>query len=31
MRTMSLIYPDLRSKVFGAIQRAPLDGWEKER
>lgn len=31
IRTMSLIYPDLRSKVFGAIQRAPLDGWEKAR
>ena len=27
IRTMSLPYPDLRSKVFGAIQRAPLDGW----
>ena len=31
IRTMSLTYPDLRSKVFGAIQRAPLDGWEKAR
>ena len=29
IRTMSQTYPDLRSKVFGAIQRAPLDGWEK--
>ena len=28
---MSQTYPDLRSKVFGAIQRAPLDGWEKAR
>ena len=26
---MSQTYPDLRSKVFGAIQRAPLDGWER--
>ena len=31
IRTMSQTYPDLRSKVFGAIQRAPLDGWEKVR
>lgn len=31
IRTMSKTYPDLRSKVFGAIQRAPLDGWEKAR
>ena len=31
IRTMSQAYPDLRSKVFGAIQRAPLDGWEKAR
>lgn len=22
-------YPDLKSKVFGAIQRLPLEGWEK--
>ena len=25
------IVENLRSKVFGAIQRAPLDGWEKAR
>lgn len=31
IRTMSQTYPDLRSKVFGAIQRAPLYGWEKAR
>ena len=31
IRTMSQTYPDLRSKVFGAIQRAPLDGWGKAR
>ena len=31
IRTMSQTYPDLRSKVFGAIQRAPLDGCEKAR
>ncbi|MGE4354642.1 MAG: ATP-binding protein [Oscillospiraceae bacterium] len=28
VRTMSQNYPDLRSKVFGAMQRLPLDGWE---
>lgn len=31
IRTMSQTYPDLRSKVFGAIQRTPLEGWEKVR
>lgn len=30
IKTLSADYPDLRSKVFGAMQRAPLDGWEKE-
>ena len=25
--TMSESYPDLKSKVFGAMQRLPLDGW----
>ena len=25
--TLSARYPDLRSKVFGAMQRLPLDGW----
>lgn len=29
--TLSLKYPDLKSKLFGAIQRLPLDGWEKQR
>lgn len=29
IRAMSETYPDLRSKVFGAMQRLPLDGWEK--
>ena len=28
IRTLSAQYPDLRSKVFGAMQRLPLDGWE---
>ena len=27
LREMSQSYPDLRSKVFGAMQRLPLDGW----
>ena len=31
IRTMSQTSPDLSSKGFGAIQRAPLDGWEKAR
>ena len=28
IKTLSADYPDLRSKVFGAMQRLPLDGWE---
>ena len=27
LSTLSRTYPDLRSKVFGAMQRLPLDGW----
>lgn len=27
LREMSQSYPDLRSKVFGTMQRLPLDGW----
>ena len=30
IRTLAADYPDLKSKVFGAMQRAPLEGWEKE-
>lgn len=26
--TLSKTYPDLKSKVFGAIQRLPLEGWQ---
>ena len=26
---MSTEYPDLKSKIFGAMQRMPLPGWEK--
>lgn len=28
VKTLSAAYPDLRSKIFGAMQRLPLDGWE---
>ena len=28
IKTLGMSYPDLRSKVFGAMQRLPLDGWE---
>ena len=27
LTTLSAQYPDIRSKVFGAMQRLPLDGW----
>ena len=27
--TLSLTYPDLRSRIFGAMQRLPLPGWER--
>ena len=26
--TLSRTYPDLRSRIFGAMQRLPLPGWE---
>ena len=29
--TLSRTYPDLKSKVFGAMQRLPLDGWGIEK
>ena len=28
LKTMSAQYPDMKSKIFGAIQRLPLPGWE---
>jgi len=28
LKTLSASYPDLKSKVFGAMQRLPLEGWE---
>lgn len=30
LKTMSADYPDLKSKVFGAMQRFPLPGWDVE-
>ncbi len=30
IKTLAADYPDLKSKVFGAMQRAPLEGWGKE-
>jgi len=30
IKNLSAQYPDLKSKVFGAMQRLPLDGWEPE-
>ena len=30
IKNLSEQYPDLKSKVFGAMQRLPLDGWEPE-
>ena len=29
LRTMSAQYPDMKSKIFGAMQRLPLKGWEQ--
>lgn len=28
LKSLGVSYPDLRSKIFGAMQRLPLDGWE---
>ena len=28
LQTLAKSYPDLKNKVFGAMQRLPLDGWE---
>ena len=28
VKSLSASYPDLRSKVFGAMQRLPIEGWE---
>lgn len=30
IKNLSEQYPDLKTKVFGAMQRLPLDGWEPE-
>ncbi len=29
--TLSASYPDLRSRIFGAMQRLPMPGWEKAK
>ena len=29
--TLSVTYPDLRSRIFGAMQRLPLPGWERTK
>lgn len=29
LKTMSVQYPDMKSKIFGAMQRLPLKGWGK--
>lgn len=31
LKTLGDDYPDMRSKIFGAMQRLPLDGWAPER
>ncbi len=31
LRTLSADYPDMRSKIFGAMQRLPLEGWAPEK
>jgi tRNA(Ile)-lysidine synthase TilS/MesJ len=28
IKTLAAQYPDLKSKIFGAMQRLPLEGWE---
>jgi tRNA(Ile)-lysidine synthase TilS/MesJ len=28
LKTMSADYPDMKSKIFGAMQRQPLPGWQ---
>jgi hypothetical protein len=30
IKTLGAQYPDLKSKIFGAMQRYPLEGWEPE-
>ena len=31
LKALSVSYPDLKSKIFGAMQRYPLEGWGVER
>lgn len=30
LKTLEKTYPDLRNKIFGAMKRYPLDGWEEK-
>ena len=30
LKTLSATYPDLKNKIFGAMRRLPLRGWERE-
>jgi tRNA(Ile)-lysidine synthase TilS/MesJ len=30
LKTLGMSYPDLKNKIFGAMQRLPLDGWGPE-
>jgi len=30
LHTLSVDYPDMKSKIFGSMQRLPLEGWGKE-
>ena len=30
IKTLGMTYPDLKAKVFGAMQRLPLEGWEPD-
>ena len=31
LKTLEAQHPDVRSKIFGAMQRLPLEGWEKKQ
>lgn len=31
LKSLSEQYPDLKTKIFGAMQRLPIEGWETER
>jgi len=31
IKTLGKEYPDIKTKIFGAMQRLPIDGWELRR